>query len=145
MTNVQQRREALTGSACPESAAQPVELFYVHHPEVSRALLGPFLSRADAECGRKLLRSAGAVVRSALVDEVSQSTRWHAWNNGEVCRTFCQRQERVPAASPSPRQSRDAVTAKVPESPAPKRRRSNDRLLKSGGTNCRPDEHGNAQ
>ncbi|EOV2333486.1 TPA: hypothetical protein ACPWGM_005912 [Pseudomonas aeruginosa] len=92
MTNVQQRREALTGSACPENAAQPVELLYVHHPEVSRALLGPFLSRADAECGRKLLRSAGAVVRSALVDEVSQSTRWHAWNNGEVCRAFCQRQ-----------------------------------------------------
>ncbi|MGU1385675.1 hypothetical protein ACSEQ0_26085 [Pseudomonas aeruginosa] len=92
MTNIQQRREALTGSACPENAAQPVELFYVHYPEVSRALLGPFLSRADAECGRKLLRSAGAVVRSALVDEVSQSTRWHAWNNGEVCRTFCQRQ-----------------------------------------------------
>lgn len=44
MTNIQQRREALTGSACPENAAQPVELFYVHHPEVSRALLGPFLS-----------------------------------------------------------------------------------------------------
>jgi hypothetical protein len=34
MTTVQQRREALTGSACPENAAQPVELFYVHHPEV---------------------------------------------------------------------------------------------------------------
>ncbi|EOD9097766.1 MULTISPECIES: hypothetical protein [Pseudomonas] len=145
MTNVQQRREALTGSACPENAAQPVELFYVHHPEVSRALLGPFLSRADAECGRKLLRSADAVVRSALVDEVSQSTRWHAWNNGEVCRAFCQRQERVSAASPSPRQSRDAVTAKAPESPAPKRPRSNGRFLKSGGTNCCPDEHASAQ
>ena len=37
MTIVQQRREALTGSACPENAAQPVELLYVHHPEVSRA------------------------------------------------------------------------------------------------------------
>ena len=91
MTTVQQRREALTGSACPENAAQPVELFYVHYPR-SAVRSSARSSHADAECGRHLMRSAGAVVRSALVDEVSESTRWHAWNNGEVCRTFCQRQ-----------------------------------------------------
>ncbi|MBH3409866.1 hypothetical protein [Pseudomonas putida] len=76
---------ALTGSACPKKAT---ELFYVSHPKVERALLGPFLSQADAECGRVVLRSAEAVLTSCLVDSLDELTYWHAVNNGQVCRAF---------------------------------------------------------
>ncbi|KPM67335.1 hypothetical protein HB4184_00080 [Pseudomonas putida] len=85
MTSFQQRLAALTGSACPKKAT---ELFYVSHPKAERALLGPFLSQADAECGRVVLRSADAVVTSSLVESLDDLTYWHGWNNGQVCRAF---------------------------------------------------------
>ena len=82
---IQNSALALTGSACPKKAT---ELFYVSHPKADRALLGPFLSQADAECGRVVLRSAGAVVTACLVDSLDELTYWHAMNNGQVCRAF---------------------------------------------------------
>ena len=85
MTSFQQRLAALRGSACPKKAT---ELFYVSHPKAERALLGPFLSQADAECGRVVMRSADAVVTSSLVDSLDELTYWHAVNNGHVCRAF---------------------------------------------------------
>ncbi|QDR66360.1 hypothetical protein [Pseudomonas sp. BJP69] len=85
MTSFQQRLAALRGSACQKKA---IELFYVSHPKVERALLGPFLSQADAECGRVVLRSADAAVTACLVESLDELTYWHAVNNGQVCRTF---------------------------------------------------------
>ncbi|HEN8712351.1 TPA: hypothetical protein U8203_002790 [Pseudomonas putida] len=81
----QNSAQALTGSACPKKAT---ELFYVSYPKAERALLGPFLSQADAECGRVVLRSADAVVTSSLIDSRDELTCWHAANNGQVCRAF---------------------------------------------------------
>ena len=83
--NIQNGAPALTGSACP---AKAIELFYVSHPKVAKTLLGPFLTEADAECGRIVLRSPDAVVTSVLVESVDDITRWHAMNNGNVCRVF---------------------------------------------------------
>lgn len=85
MKTFQQRVSALTGSACPKNVT---ELFYVNHPKAERALLGPFLSEADAECGRVVLRSADAVVTACLVESLDELTYWHAVNNGQVCRAF---------------------------------------------------------
>ena len=85
MTSFQQRLAALTGSACQEKAT---ELFCVTNPKAPRAVLGPFLSLADAECGRVVLRSADAVVTACLVDSLGELTYWHAVNNGQVCRAF---------------------------------------------------------
>lgn len=85
MTSFQQRLAALTGSACPKKAT---ELFYVTHPKASRAVLGPFLSQADADCGRVVLRSADAMVTACLVDSLDELTYWQAVNNGQVCRAF---------------------------------------------------------
>ncbi|MOA00879.1 hypothetical protein D3C78_1202560 [compost metagenome] len=82
---LQNSAQALTGSACPKKAT---ELFYVTHPKAERALLGPFLSQADAECGRVVLRSADAMVTACLVDSLDELTYWHAVNNGQVCRAF---------------------------------------------------------
>lgn len=76
---------AAPGSACPKKAT---ELFYVTHPKVPKALLGPFLSQADADCGRVVLRSADAVVTYSLVEHVDDFTHWQAVNNGQVCRAF---------------------------------------------------------
>ncbi|MDD2161396.1 hypothetical protein N1078_12490 [Pseudomonas sp. MIL19] len=76
---------APTVSACLEKA---IELFYVTHPKAERALLGPFLSAADAECGRLIMRSPDATVTSCLMESVDDSTHWHAMNNGQVCRAF---------------------------------------------------------
>jgi len=76
---------ASTGSACPKKAN---ELFYVTHPKAPKALLGPFLSKADAECGRAVMRSADAQVTACLVDSIDDITHWHAVNNGRVCRVF---------------------------------------------------------
>ena len=76
---------ASTGSACPKKA---IELFYVTHPKVLKALLGPFLTEADAECGRVVMRSAGAQVTACLVDDIDDITHWHSANNGQVCRAF---------------------------------------------------------
>lgn len=81
----QNSAQALTWSACPKKAA---ELWYVTHPKVPKALLGPFLSQADAECGRVVLRSAEAVVTACLVESLDDLTYWHAVNNGQVCRAF---------------------------------------------------------
>ncbi|ANC79604.1 hypothetical protein N5D79_18440 [Pseudomonas sp. GD03817] len=85
MTNFQQRRAALRDSFIPKKAT---ELYYVRHPKVDRALLGPFLNQADAECGRVVLRSPDAVVTSCLVESLDKLTYWHAVNNGQVCRAF---------------------------------------------------------
>ena len=82
---IQNSALALTGSACPKKAT---ELFYVSHPKAERALLGPFLSQADAECGRVVLRSADAVVTACLVESLDELTYWHGANNGKVCRAF---------------------------------------------------------
>jgi hypothetical protein len=84
---IQNGASALTGSACPEKVA---ELFYVSHPKVAKALLGPFLTLADAQCGVVVMRSPGAVVTSVLVESVDDITRWHAINNGNVCRAFAE-------------------------------------------------------
>ncbi|GHS83153.1 hypothetical protein PAGU2196_39870 [Pseudomonas sp. PAGU 2196] len=81
----QNSAQALTGSACPKKAT---ELFYVSHPKAERTLLGPFLSQADAECGRVVLRSAEAMVTACLVESLDELTYWHAVNNGHVCRAF---------------------------------------------------------
>ncbi|MGE8362364.1 MULTISPECIES: hypothetical protein [unclassified Pseudomonas] len=82
---LQNSAQALTGSACPKKAT---ELFYVSHPKAKRALLGPFLSQSDAECGRVVLRSADAVVTACLVESLDELTYWHAVNNGQVSRAF---------------------------------------------------------
>lgn len=85
MMTSKQRPVALTGSACPKKAT---ELFFVSHPKVPKALLGPFLTEADAECGRIVMRSADAHVTACLVDSIDDITHWHAVNNGRVCRAF---------------------------------------------------------
>lgn len=85
MTNFQRGQVPATDSACPEKVA---ELFYVTHPKVAKALLGPFLTEADAQYGVVVMRSPGAMVTSVLVESVDDITRWHAINNGKVCRAF---------------------------------------------------------
>jgi hypothetical protein len=82
---IQNGAPASTGSACPKKAA---ELFYVTHPNVPKALLGPFLTEADAEAGRIVMRTADALVTASLVDSIDDITHWHAVNNGRVCRAF---------------------------------------------------------
>jgi hypothetical protein len=82
---IQNGASASTGSACPKKAT---ELFYVTHPNVPKALLGPFLTEADAECGRVVMRSAGAQLTAFLVDSIDDITHWHGVNNGQVCRAF---------------------------------------------------------
>jgi hypothetical protein len=82
---IQNGASALTGSACPEKTT---ELFYVTHPKAPKALLGPFLTQADAECGRVVMRSAGAHVTACLVDSMDELTHWHAINNGQIVRAF---------------------------------------------------------
>lgn len=82
---IQNGASALTGSACPNKAT---ELFYVTHPKAPKALLGPFLSQADAECGRVVMRSAGAQVTACLVDSIDELAGWHAINNGQIVRAF---------------------------------------------------------
>ena len=85
MTNFQHCQMVVTPKTCPKKAS---ELFYVTHPKAPKALLGPFLSHADAECGRVVMRSADAVVTACLVDSIDDITRWHGVNNGKVCRAF---------------------------------------------------------
>lgn len=65
-----------------------IELWYVTHPKVAKALLGPFLTEADAECGRVVMRSSDAVVTACLIDSLDDLTYYHADNNGRVCRAF---------------------------------------------------------
>ncbi len=78
-------QKAGTPKACPKKST---ELFYVTHPKAPKALLGPFLSEADAECGRVVLRSADAQVTACLIDSLGDLTYRHAMNNGQVCRAF---------------------------------------------------------
>ncbi|SED44431.1 hypothetical protein [Pseudomonas migulae] len=82
---IQNGAPASRGSACPEKAA---ELWFVTHPKVPKALLGPFLTEADAEAGRVVMRSTDALVTACLVDSIDEITHWHAVNNGRVCRAF---------------------------------------------------------
>lgn len=82
---LQNGASASTGSACLKKAN---ELFYVTHPKAPKALLGPFLTEADAECGRVVMRSADAQVTVCLVDSIDDFTHWHALNNGRICRAF---------------------------------------------------------
>ncbi|WP_256816179.1 MULTISPECIES: hypothetical protein [Pseudomonas] len=82
---IQNSAQALRDSFGPKKA---IELFYVSHPKAERALLGPFLSQAEAECGRVVLRSADAVVTACLVESLDELAYWHAVNNGQVCRAF---------------------------------------------------------
>lgn len=63
-------------------------LFYVTHPKVDKPLLGPFLTEADAECGRVVMRSPDAVVTASSVKSPDRITYWRALNNGNVCRLF---------------------------------------------------------
>ncbi|MHC8388402.1 hypothetical protein ACYZTM_10270 [Pseudomonas sp. MDT2-39-1] len=74
-----------TPKACPKKAT---ELFYVTHPKAPKALLGPFLSHADAECGRVVMRSADAVVTACLVGSIDDIAHGHGVNNGRVCSAF---------------------------------------------------------
>ena len=85
MTHFQHCHMAVTPKACPKKAP---ELFYVTHPKAPKALLGPFLSQADAECGRVVMRSADAVVVARLVGSIDDITYGHGVNNGRVCRAF---------------------------------------------------------
>lgn len=82
---IQNSAQALTGSACPKKVTW---LFYVTHPKAPKALLGPFLTEADAECGRIVMRSADAAVTACLIDSLDDLTYWHARNNGQVVRAF---------------------------------------------------------
>lgn len=82
---IQNGASVSTGTACPKKAS---ELWYVTHPKVPKALLGPFLTQADAECGRVVMRSAGAQVTACLVDSMDELTHWHAINNGQIVRAF---------------------------------------------------------
>lgn len=75
---------APTGSACLKKATT---LFFVSHPKCVKPLLGPFLTAADAECGRQVMRSPDATVTSSQA-EIDHITWWHARNNGDVVRTF---------------------------------------------------------
>ena len=86
--NIQNGAPASTGSACLKKVT---ELFYVTHPKVPKALLGPFLTEADAECGRVVMRSAAAQITVRLVDAIDEFTRGHGVNNGRVCRAFAGR------------------------------------------------------
>lgn len=85
---IQNGAPASTGSACLKKVT---ELFYVTHPKVPKALLGPFLTEADAEFGRVVMRSAAAQITVRLVDAIDEFTRGHGVNNGRVCRAFAGR------------------------------------------------------
>ena len=78
-------KKAGTSKACPKKTTGP---FFVTHPKAAKALLGPFLTEVDAECGRVVMRSADALVTACLVDSLDDLSYWHAVNNGRICRAF---------------------------------------------------------
>jgi len=78
-------KKAGTPKACPKKVTK---LWYVTHPKVPKALLGPFMTETDAECGRVVMRSADALVTACLIDSLDDLTYWHAVNNGRICRVF---------------------------------------------------------
>lgn len=84
--NIQTGALAPAGSACLKKATT---LFFVSHPKCAKPLLGPFLTAADAECGRQVMRSDGATVTSSQA-ELDHFTKWHAENNGAVVRVFAE-------------------------------------------------------
>lgn len=71
--------------ACPKKT---MGLFYVTHPKATKVLLEPFLTEAEAERGRVVMRSADALVTACLVDSLNDLTYWRAVNNGRICRAF---------------------------------------------------------
>lgn len=77
-----------TVGALPACSKKATELWYVTHPKAPKALLGPFLTEADAECGRVVMRSADAVVTACLVGSIDDIAHGHGVNNGRVCRAF---------------------------------------------------------
>ncbi|GAB7527790.1 hypothetical protein PS3A_01960 [Pseudomonas sp. 3A(2025)] len=83
--NIQNGASASMGSACLKKA---IELFFVVHPKVAKPLLGPFLTAADAECGRLVIRSEGAFVEARTVVSIENFIHGHAVNNGRVCRVL---------------------------------------------------------
>ena len=83
--NIQNGASASTGSACLKKA---IELFFVVHPKVTKPLLVPFLTAADAECGRFIIRSEEAFVEARTVVSIENVIRGHAVNNGRVCRVL---------------------------------------------------------
>ncbi|MEA9997197.1 hypothetical protein QN382_03515 [Pseudomonas sp. 10B1] len=83
--NIKSGASASANSLGPKKV---IELFYITHPRAPKALMGPFLTGEDAECGRIVMRSADAVVTSSLVDSIDELTRWHGVNNGAICRAF---------------------------------------------------------
>ncbi|MBM6445284.1 hypothetical protein JQF37_16865 [Pseudomonas sp. MIL9] len=83
--NNQTCKTAGAHSAYPKKATH---LFFVTHPKVPKTLLGPFLTEADAEAGRVVMRSADAVVTACPVESIDHITHWYAMNNGRVCRAF---------------------------------------------------------
>lgn len=82
--NIQKGALAPAGSACLKKVTK---LFFVTHPKCAKPLLGPFLTAADAECGRQVMRSEDASVTSSQA-EIDHFTQWQADNNGRICRAF---------------------------------------------------------
>lgn len=78
-------KKAGTPKDCPKKVT---ELFYVPHPKVRKALMGPFLTEADVACGRLVMRSADTQVTACLIDSLDDLTYWHAGKNGRICRAF---------------------------------------------------------
>ncbi|MNH87249.1 hypothetical protein D3C81_599300 [compost metagenome] len=78
-------KKAGTPKACPKKVT---ELFYVTHPKAPKALMGPYLTEANAECGPVVMRSADALVTACLVDSLDDLTCWHAVNNCRICLAF---------------------------------------------------------
>ncbi|MDF5890708.1 hypothetical protein P4A93_03565 [Pseudomonas syringae pv. syringae] len=76
---------ALAGSFDPKKITQ---LFYVTHNKLSKPVLGPFLSHADAECGLIVIRSKDTAVMAESVKACDHWTYWRAANNGRICRLF---------------------------------------------------------
>lgn len=74
-----------TPKACPKKPNKP---FYVTQLKAPKALLGPFLSEADAERGRVVMRNADAQITACLIASLDALTNWHAMNNGQVCRAL---------------------------------------------------------
>lgn len=76
-------KKAGTPKVCPKKAT---EQFYVTDPKAPKALLGTFLTEADAECERVVMRSSDALVTACLVESLDDLTYLHVVNNGRICR-----------------------------------------------------------
>lgn len=85
MTNHLTCKISRTPKACPEEVT---ELYFVSHPRASKAVLGPFLSEADADSARRVLRNPSAMITSSLVEHLDKLSHWLAINNGQLMRYF---------------------------------------------------------